>query len=211
MPRVPQQSYIYHIGIDEVGRGPLAGPVTVCACAVLSQTEEQPDILSKAKDSKQMSAKKRVELFDAVVMREKKHAKKDLWYAIAEISAEIIDMHGIVFALTKAVHTALNDLHKKYDIQAQNSYVYLDGNLYAPKEYEQSTIIKGDASHPIISLASVLAKVHRDRYMATIAHQQYPQYGFEKHMGYGTTMHREMIKKYGLTPLHRATFCGNLL
>lgn len=186
------------VGIDEVGRGPLAGPVAVGIVAT------KPDfdftVLGDVKDSKKLSEKKREEIFEkAEVLK----ASGEISYGVFMESAQTIDKIGIVPSLKRAIKRGLKNLSTDVEVE-----VFLDGGLVAPAEYKQKTIIKGDEKVPIISLASILAKVTRDRYIKSIA-EQYKEYGFDKHKGYGTKAHREMIEKYGLSDLHRKSFCKN--
>lgn len=216
----------YIIGIDEVGRGPLAGPVAVCSFLIkdkdfiescISLTDKKPALpagrLPKLRDSKKLSKKQREKWFEYL-----KVAKTEglCDYAISFVSPENIDKFGIV----KCIQKALNESLKK--VAAQNAdenlesfvsfdsfasyHIYLDGGLHAPSEYiNQETIIRGDELHPVISLASIVAKVSRDRIMINYA-KIYPEYGFEKHVGYGTKAHYSAIKTHGQTPIHRKTF-----
>lgn len=178
----------YTIGIDEVGRGPIAGPVTVCACMIST------DIAKKykgIKDSKKLSEKRREEIY--------KEIQNLVQYKVTSISAKEIDERGISFCIKKA-------LTKSISIFPSDTQVLLDGGLKAPPEYkDQKTIIKGDEKEVCIALASIIAKVTRDRYMCKIA-QKYPEYGFEAHKGYGTRVHYLAIEKSGVSPLHRLTF-----
>ena len=178
----------YTIGIDEVGRGPIAGPVTVCACMISS------DIAKKykgIKDSKKLSEKKREEIFLEI--------QNSVQYKVTSISAKEIDKKGISFCIKKA-------LAKSISIFPTDTLVLLDGGLKAPKEYsKQKTIIKGDEKEVCIALASIIAKVTRDRYMRKMA-QKHPEYGFEGHKGYGTRAHYLAIEKSGKSSLHRLSF-----
>ena len=116
-------------------------------------------------------------------------------------SNAVIDTKGLSFAIKKALSGCL----QKVGVTEKDK-VLLDGGLKAPKEFtNQQTIIKGDEKHPIIAWASILAKVHRDNYMTKMS-KKYPEYGFEKHMGYGTRLHRDAIQKHGLSSIHRKSF-----
>lgn len=191
------------IGIDEVGRGPLAGPVAVGACVISVLNNErliEEGFFTSIKDSKKLSEKKRGEWLDK--MNELK-AKGDLDYRVAFVSNKIIDEKGLVYS----IRFALRETLEKLKINPLNSMILLDGGLKAPEEFIfQQTIIKGDEKEPIISLASITAKVARDRMMIEYS-KQFPQYGFEIHKGYGTLLHRQNIKKFGLSELHRKSFC----
>lgn len=193
----------YIVGIDEVGRGPLAGPVAVCAFLMRDESflENQKDKkLPKLKDSKKLSKKQREEWFEYL-----KVAKTEglCDFVVSFVSPENIDKFGIA----KCIQKALNQSLEKVTSQDYSSFqIFLDGGLKAPVEYvNQQTIIRGDELHPVISLASIVAKVSRDRVMAEYG-EKYPEYGFEKHSGYGTKAHYEAIKKHGQTPIHRKSF-----
>ncbi|MBX9906910.1 ribonuclease HII [Patescibacteria group bacterium] len=188
----------YIIGIDEAGRGALAGPVSVGGILVTHDFDFS--LFSKVKDSKQLSAKIREGVF-----REVQKAIKEglLSYHVALISEKVIDTKGITYAVRKGVEEIL----KKLAISPDQVSILLDGSLYAPKEYLfQKTIIKGDVTEPAISLASIMAKVTRDKKMISLQ-KKYPQYFFEIHKGYGTLLHREAITAHGLSAVHRRSFC----
>jgi ribonuclease HII len=192
----------YIIGIDEVGRGPLAGPVTVCAFAILDHDLARLDEVG-AKDSKVLSEQKR----DIVAKKLKEFTEKG-WctYQIASTSSEIIDKKGLTLAIQMAINNAL----KKLNIHPEHADIYLDGGLKAPQKFfRQHTIIKGDSKIPVISCASVLAKVHRDSLMNKYD-LKFPEYGFYNHKGYGTPEHYKALRKYGMTPIHRRLFLKTL-
>lgn len=197
------------VGVDEVGRGPLAGPVVACA-AVL----KAPDIMPELNDSKKLTRPKREAMFDAV---------KDACacYAIASASVEEIDRMNILEADFLAMRRALqalgmlglNETAPEIPIEVKGSFadltifIAVDGNLMirgVPAEM-QMPVVKGDGRIASISAASVLAKVFRDRYMDKLA-ETYPGYGFEVHAGYGTKAHLDAIRKLGFTPAHRKSF-----
>lgn len=191
------------IGIDEVGRGPVAGPVTVCAFA----TGDIDAILKNApaplRDSKQLTKIQRGKW-----MQYLRTCKKDELcnFAVASVSARNIDDHGISPSIKSALAATLKKL--AYDPAAVE--VFLDGSLKAPDTYvRQTTTIKGDSLIPIISLASIVAKETRDAEMRKLG-EQYPEYGFEKHVGYGTKAHYDAIKKWGTISEHRVSFLKNL-
>ena len=190
-----------------VGRGPLAGPVAVGACVISVLNNErliEEGFFAGIKDSKKLSEKKREEWLDKI--KECK-AKGDLDYCVSFVSNKIIDEKGIVYS----IRFALMENLKKLKINPLNSMILLDGGLKAPEEFIfQQTIIKGDEKEPIISLASIAAKVARARKMVEYS-RKFPQYGFEIHKGYGTLLHRENIKKHGLSELHRKSFCKKYL
>ncbi len=194
----------FSVGIDEAGRGPLAGPVAV-GVVVIDSGFRIPKSLNGVvrTDSKKLSEKSR-ELWFTAIQQWQKEGK--LRYACALISAKEIDGKGIVPAIKKGMATCL----KKLSVP-KNAEVFLDGSLYLPKEYiKQKTIIKGDEKIPIISLASIVAKVTRDKYMKTLA-KKYPGYGFEVHKGYGTKAHYAAIQKEGISDVHRKSFLKKLL
>lgn len=190
------------VGIDEVGRGPLAGPVTVCACSVPRDFDFEH--FTGIKDSKKLSAQKRQEWFAKI---SELKSKGELNFAVASISAKEIDSIGIAPAIRKALAESLEALA----LDPVNTEIFLDGSLKAPAQYKiQQTIIKGDEKIPLISAASIVAKVTRDKYMEDQA-LLYPEYGFEKHKGYGTALHCKAIKKYGPSLLHRKSFLVNIM
>jgi ribonuclease HII len=191
---------IFLIGIDEAGRGPLAGPIAVGAFSIKSK-----DILKKfkgVKDSKQLSEKQREEWFKQI---KNEKAKGKISFAVSFSSAGTIDTKGLTHATKAALNRCLKRL-EKHGFAAKNSRILLDGSLYAPSRYKnQKTIIDGDAKEPSIALASICAKVLRDRKMKRLA-KKFPHYGFEIHKGYGTKAHYKAIKKYGMSPIHRRSF-----
>ncbi len=197
------------VGIDEAGRGPLAGPVSVGVFAVRTS-----GILKKfcgVKDSKQLSEKQREEWLEKIKKMRKPitGGSPEVAYAVSFSSAGTIDKRGISHAVRAAINRALQRLERDgfVDIHSQ---IKLDGLLHAPTRFKhQRTIINGDATQPIIALASICAKVHRDRRMKKVA-KQYPQYGFEIHKGYGTAAHYKAIKKHGISKIHRRSYLKNL-
>jgi ribonuclease HII len=192
------------IGIDEAGRGPVAGPLSVAAVSLEKELslEEEPLSFLKGdpfKDSKKISPKRRNAIFEFI------KGSKDLEFVHLFIKADFIDKNGISMALKCAVEELLEKLGAGFA-----DAILLDGNLYAPDKYtKQETIIKGDEKILEITLASVVAKVMRDKYMEDLA-GSFPEYGFEKHKGYGTKQHMELIRKFGLCQEHRNTFLRNL-
>ncbi len=184
--------YMSVCGVDEAGRGPLAGPV--CAAAVILP---KGLILEGVNDSKKLTEKKREALFDVV----KENA---ISYSIAFASVEEIEELNILNATMLAMQRAVEGLGVPAD------FAYIDGNrlpdLSIPAEY----IIKGDARSMSVAAASILAKVSRDRLMLNFA-EIYPGYGFEKHKGYGTKVHTDAIKELGPCPIHRMSFLKNIL
>ena len=217
------------IGIDEVGRGPIAGPV--CVCAFMLKKEEYESFIQTAKDflglplrdSKKLTKKCREKWF-AYLRKQKENGLCD--YQTAFVSNEMIDKFGIAKCINKAVGESLRkitsqnlsnfsrftseepytDKNLKDSVSHTQFRLLLDGGLKAPKEFEdQESFVKGDELHPIISLASVVAKVSRDKIMENYA-KDYKEYDFEKNSGYGTRAHYEAIKVHGITPIHRKSF-----
>lgn len=191
----------YLIGVDEAGRGPLAGPVAVGAVLIPPDFDwaEIPGV----RDSKQLGAEARERIYAVMETLERRGR---LRYAVRFSSAEAIDRFGITRAVRRALICALEALGG--DPGACS--VLLDGSLAAPPEYvRQHTIIRGDETEPVISLASIAAKVARDRRMERLA-QRYPAWGFEAHKGYGTLEHRLRIRAHGFSPQHRRTFCTRI-
>ena len=191
------------VGIDEVGRGPLAGPVSVCVVScdakIYKKLRRDRRLPLIGKDSKKLSPEKR-EKYAETLKSLPQQGK--ISYSINHVSNKIIDSKGISFAIKKAIAVGI----KKLKLNPKNCEVLLDGGLRLPKEFKkQKTIIKGDEKEKIIAWASILAKVSRDSLMHQ-AHKKYPKYMFKNHKGYGTEMHRKMIKKYGLSTFHRRAF-----
>ena len=182
--------YGYICGIDEVGRGPLAGPVV--ACAVILDPKGQILYLN---DSKQLSSKKREELYGIIT-------EKALAYGLGFVDNNRIDEINILQATYEAMRQAIQKLKIKPDILL-NDAVTIPG-----VDIRQVPIIKGDAKSVSIAAASIVAKVTRDRWMVEIA-EQYPQYDFAGNKGYGSAKHIEALKRFGPTPLHRKTFISN--
>ncbi|MEK7479686.1 MAG: ribonuclease HII [Patescibacteria group bacterium] len=191
----------YLIGIDEAGRGPLAGPVAVGA--VMVPVDFDWSLLEGVRDSKKLSEKKREEFYTRA---SELAQSKVLHFAVSTSSATYIDRYGIVPAIKRALAEALS----RFDIEPHDCRVVLDGSLHAPAEYiHQETIIRGDDTEPVISLASIMAKVTRDRLMKRLS-PKYPAYGFDAHKGYGTLLHRRAIAQFGLSDVHRTSFCRRL-
>lgn len=195
------------VGVDEAGRGPIAGPVTVAAVAFLQNVGRPTSNILKGlegvKDSKQLSEKKR-EYFRSVV--EALAGAGFLKYAVHSTSAAVIDEKGIVFAIHTSLTAALDELA----LEPTKTCVKLDGALRAPEQFvHQETIVRGDETELPIMLAGIVAKTTRDRLMRAYA-AQYPQHGFEKHKGYGTKMHYQALRVFGACDLHRRTFLKSL-
>lgn len=187
-----RKKYPVVCGVDEAGRGPLAGDVY--AAAVVLNDGVLIDYLN---DSKKISEKRRELLFDEII--EKSDA-----YCIATASVEEIDQLNILQATMLAMKRAVEGLGLNPDI------ALIDGNRLPDLNCHSETVIKGDATSASIAAASVLAKTARDRYMREIA-EKYPQYAFEQHKGYGTKLHCDMLKKYGASEIHRKTFLKKIL
>jgi ribonuclease HII len=185
------------VGVDEAGRGPIAGPVSVGAFMFLDFSARR--FFGDARDSKKLSEKKREEIFERIV---KYSRTGHIRYAVFMSSASHIDRRGIVSGIKKALVRCLDSL----EIEPEKVQILLDGSLRAPEKFsDQKTIIKGDDKIKEISLASICAKVMRDRHMIKIA-RKYPEYGLEIHKGYGTRGHYEAIKKNGPSKIHRKSF-----
>ena len=180
-------------GIDEAGRGPLAGPVSV---AIAIMPLDKDNIIEGINDSKKLSEKKRDLLYDEIV-------KKAIAYHIELIDEKTIDTINILNATKLGMLTCLESIEPKPDITLIDA-VKLD------TEYPTESIIKGDALSYSIACASILAKVTRDRYMLELD-KKYPEYIFKKHKGYGTKEHIEALKKYGKSPVHRESFIKNFV
>lgn len=190
--RLKNNGYGLVAGVDEAGRGPLAGPVY--AAAVILPDNVRIDGIN---DSKKLSEKKRGELFEKIT-------EAAVAYAVCSVDEKEIDEINILNATHKAMNGAVEALAVRPD------YVIVDGNSIKGMEIPHETVVKGDAKSISIAAASILAKVSRDRYITQMA-EKYPQYGFEKHKGYGTKAHTEAILKYGISPIHRKTFLKKLL
>lgn len=186
------------LGVDEAGRGPLAGPVAV-GVVMAPEGYDFLGAFPHLNDSKKLSEKKRDVIFEELVLRQK---AGELSFCVKSVGAAIIDRSGIARAVHSSVHAGVRQLAP----EPQGVRVYLDGLLHAPDEYEQETVIGGDGKVPAIMLASIAAKVSRDRLMVKLA-ERYPGYGFEVHKGYGTRAHQEAIRTLGLSDLHRRSFC----
>lgn len=187
----------FMLGVDEAGRGPLAGPVAVGVVAVPERfivSREFPGLA----DSKQMSPLARAKMFRLLKMRVR---QGDIRFCVRCTSAKRIDAWGLSRAVASATARGIRFLAP----EPSGVSIFLDGLLSAPDEYTQQTIIGGDEAVPIIALASIAAKVVRDRLMTRLG-KQFPEYGFEKHKGYGTEEHYRALKKYGPSAIHRSSF-----
>jgi len=187
-----QNGYRFIAGIDEAGRGPLAGPVVAAAVVF-----EPGKLIEGVRDSKQLSEKKREALYQVIV-------NECLAYGIGIVPPEEIDRINIRNATFKAMRKALGAMKQVPD------FLLIDGEELPDSLYPQEAIVGGDDKSFTIAAASILAKVTRDRLMREY-HLRYPQYHFDQHKGYGTQLHREMILKYGPSPIHRKSFLKKLL
>ena len=187
-----EQGYTAVCGVDEAGRGPLAGPV--CAAAVILPAGL---VIEGVNDSKKLTEKKREELFPVI-------CEKALAYGIGWADEREIDEINILQATYRAMKRAVESLPLTAD------YALIDGNRMPPLDIPGTTIVKGDALSMSIAAASILAKVSRDRVMVQFS-REYPQYGFEQHKGYGTAAHVQALREYGPCPLHRQSFLQKIL
>ena len=180
-------------GVDEAGRGPLAGPV--CAAAVILPTDCEIEGLD---DSKKISEKKRERLYNVII-------EKAVSYSIQLVDNSVIDDVNILNATYIAMTNAVNNLDIKPD------FVLIDGNRQPPElKISSEAIVKGDSKSMSIAAASILAKVTRDSFMIELA-KKYPEYEFERHKGYGTKLHCEKLREFGPCEIHRRTFIGKIL
>ena len=205
---------LWLVGIDEVGRGPLAGPVSVCACVIPYLESKKKTYTSFSSTYKQEIKKLRVSNILGKDSKKLKQADRIEWKNLLQkthaqffygtMSAKGIDAKGIAVCIRALIKKNLKD------VNPTSSLILLDGGLKAPEEYLQETIIKGDEKEMVISFASIYAKVTRDEYMKKIS-KKFPEYGFEIHKGYGTAKHRKVIKERGVTMLHRRSFLKNIV
>lgn len=186
------KGYVNICGVDEAGRGPLAGPV--CAAAVILP---EGKIIDGVNDSKKLTEKKREALFDVI-------KEQALAYAVAFATVEEIEEMNILNATMLAMKRAVESLPVKAD------FAMIDGNRLPDLTIDSEYIVKGDAKSMSVACASILAKVTRDRLLYKYA-EEYPQYHFDKHKGYGTKLHVEALRKYGPCPYHRLSFLRKIL
>ncbi len=187
-----KEGYLMVAGIDEVGRGCLAGPLVASAVVLPVNCK------LKLYDSKQITAQKRQDLSDEVI-------KKALGCGLGWVTNTEIDEYGLAWALQEAYERALVDMNTEV------SRIILDGSVNYLSEYEIcETVVKADQKLACVAAASIVAKVARDTYMQAQS-VKYPQYRYETNVGYGTVSHREAIQKYGLTDIHRKSFCSKIL
>ncbi len=199
-----KEGYSWVVGVDEVGRGPLAGPIVAAAVIFPTHFQAVPYELRKVTDSKKLSEKERVKL----LLHIKQHA---LQWSIKSVPARVVDAIGIQEANMRVMRSAVADVVERVQVTAkQKVYVCVDGRALLPRlPHEQQAVVQGDAKIFSIAAASILAKTYRDSFMERQS-KAYPHYGFAKHKGYGTREHRMAIRSYGLCPQHRKTFCGRI-
>ncbi len=190
--RLRQIGYTLIAGVDEAGRGPLAGPV-YAAAVILPENA----VIRGINDSKKLSEKRREELYDEIT-------EKAVAWCVAGVNEKRIDEINILNATFDAMNTAVNNLKIAPD------YVIIDGNRISGMTILHETVVKGDSKSASIAAASILAKVSRDRFIRNIA-EKYPEYGFAKHKGYGTKEHIDALKKYGACEIHRKSFLTKIL
>ncbi len=186
------RGYKYVCGVDEAGRGPLAGPVFAAAVIL-----PRGCVIDGVNDSKKLTEKKREQLYSKI-------KEQSLAYCVASASVDEIDEINILNATFLAMTRAVSGLQVKAD------FALVDGNRLPSLEIDAKAVVKGDSLSESIAAASILAKVERDHLMLNLANE-YPNYAFEKHKGYGTKLHIEMIKKYGASNVHRKTFLKKIL
>jgi len=185
-------------GVDEVGRGPLAGPVVACAVVL-----PEGLVIAGVNDSKKVSEKRRIALAEEI-------KSKALGYAFSIVNAAEIDRLNILQATMQAMVMAVERVCRKID--ARPKAVLVDGTTAPPISFETRIVCvpQGDAKSHLIAAASILAKVERDNIMAEL-HEKFPDYAWDKNKGYGTAAHMAAIREHGLTPAHRRSFCGKFL
>ncbi len=211
------------IGVDEAGRGPLAGPVVAAAVGLLPDffaKRSRLKILKKFDDSKKIPEEVRLELFSWL---ETAVQKEYLWFHWAEASVEEIDQINILQATSVAMNRAISGLPNQFlpqspledlplfqDSEKPPSLILVDGKPVKALEYTHRAIVKGDGTSMAIAMASIVAKTMRDRKMVELD-KQFPQYGFAQHKGYGTQQHREALRNHGPSKVHRSTFLRKIL
>lgn len=194
----------YVIGIDEVGRGPLAGPVTVAAVALPEKMKIRNAELGKLRDSKKLSAGQREKWLEYI------KSSPRILFATASVYPKVIDRVNISRAANIASTRALKKIVKTHKLNLKNTTVILDGGLRILGDVPHKAIIKGDEKHDPIKLASIVAKVRRDGFLKRYQ-KKYPEYGFGEHKGYGTKIHIAALKKRGILKIHRLTFVKNFV
>ena len=186
------KGYNFVCGVDEAGRGPLCGPV-VAAAVIL----KKDDKIEGVNDSKKLSEKKREEVYEKIM-------ENAIAVGVGMSDVDVIEEVNILNATKMAMKQAIDNLKQQPD------YVLIDGNQMIDIKFDGQTVVHGDAKSESIAAASIIAKVTRDR-MLIQWDKEYPEYGFAKHKGYGTKAHIQEIEKYGLTPLHRPSFCSKFV
>lgn len=218
--KIKTKSFFQIIGIDEVGRGPLAGPVVACGVSFKGNKKQLNLVLKtlselKVTDSKKISDSKRQKILSQLNIPHEKlelckgfkipNFENSLEFYLIGLDNEVVDKENILQASLKAMSLCVHNLREPSD-----SSVWIDGNK-KPKDLindpKVETIIKGDSKSALIALASIIAKEYRDNLMKKYA-ETFPEYGFELHSGYPTKKHKEAIQKWGITPIHRKTFKG---
>lgn len=189
------------VGIDEAGRGPLAGPVAIGAVIVPDGFNKK--FFKSIKDSKKLSPSDR-DLWFALALEAQRRGELD--FKVALVSEKVIDRKGISYAINLGIKRCLKSLGIP-----EESQIFLDGGIKAPDRFtHQLTVVRGDEKIPVIALASIMAKVTRDRRMFALS-KKFPQFGFHIHKGYATLDHRKAIKEYGSSDIHRKSFLKNLI
>lgn len=193
---------MYVVGVDEAGRGPLAGPVAVAAAVIPMHFSWRK--IPGVTDSKLLTEARRERIFHIAQMLKK---NKKIDYAVTLVGPECVDRKGVGHSVSLGINRCL----RRLALEPECTRVLLDGLLFAPQRFShQQTIVQGDQKEKAIGLASIIAKVTRDRYMVNIS-REYPSYEFYAHKGYGTRAHRMLIQKHGVSRMHRKTYCKNLL
>ncbi len=191
------------IGIDEVGRGPLAGPVTVCALYLADPIQAKVDYFQNSiRDSKKLTINRRINIFQTIRKNKK---NTSIVFAVSSRPAVHVDKHGINKSIHACIISCLKKLEKQ-GISINSIQINLDGGLKIQREdLKQASYVKGDENYVEIALASVMAKVSRDNYMKRLS-KSHKEYGFENNVGYGTLEHRNAIKANGITKYHRISY-----
>jgi len=195
--KLKRRGYEQVVGLDESGRGPLAGPVV--AGAVYVRKNLKPNtytLIPNLRDSKKLTLRQREEIYEIL------KACTDIKWGIGKVSEKVIDRINILEATKLAMKRAIRNLEKKHSLA---DFLIIDGNFGISLDIAQKSIIKADEKVISCALASIIAKVSRDRMMINY-HRKYPQYSFDKHKGYPTKLHRKMLKKHGFCKIHRKSF-----
>jgi ribonuclease HII len=199
--KLRRKGYKRIVGLDEAGRGPLAGPVVaaatfVAAAKIKSKKSKIKNLLKEVKDSKKLTPKRREQIYRAL------EGNPTVEWGTGRVSEKVIDKINILEATKLAMKRAVKNLEKKY---SHADFLIIDGNCGINLDVPQKSIIKADEKIFSCVISSIVAKVTRDRTMVGY-HKKYPQYGFDKHKGYPTKFHRKRIRKYGLSKIHRKSF-----